>query len=54
MQTLAVALIVLAALAFVLRKYLPARWRQRLGLRTNAASGCHDCAQCDGCGPDRP
>jgi hypothetical protein len=62
MQQIIVALIVLAALARVLWKYLPARWRQRLttylGLRAGPADAdnCHGCDGCQSgsaCGPDR-
>ena len=63
MQQTAVALIVLAALAFAAWRFMPARWRRplavrlaaRLGLRPRAAtpggcSGCQGCARANACG----
>jgi len=58
MQEIAVALIVLAALAFAAWHFMPARWRRRaaarLGLGARAANigNCHACDECGQCGSD--
>ena len=57
MQEIAVALIVLAALAFAIWRFIPARWRRaaaaRLGLNARIANAgsCHGCNECSGCKP---
>ncbi|MFV0679216.1 MAG: hypothetical protein ACK5NW_02780 [Ottowia sp.] len=53
MQQAVVALMVVLALLYVVWKYLPARWRQRLAARLGLSErmvqggGCHDCHACD-------
>jgi hypothetical protein len=45
-QELLVGLIVLLAALYALRQWLPATWRERLGLK--AAAGCGACKACGG------
>ena len=60
MQEITVALIVLAALAFAVWNFMPARWRRRaaaqLGLGERAANigNCHSCDDCSACKPAGP
>ena len=51
-QQIIVALIVLAAALYVAWRYLPARWRERLGLAPAPGCGRDDggCGSCGGCG----
>lgn len=50
LQELIVALIVVAAVAYVAWRYLPAAWRQRLGrVHPGLAQGPGGCGSGDGC-----
>ena len=50
LQELIVALIVIAAVAYVTWRYLPAAWRQRLGrVHPGLAQGPGGCGSGDGC-----
>jgi hypothetical protein len=54
LQTLVVALCVLAALAYLLRP-LVQRWRaRRQGLVKPVEGACSACSNCSGCAPRRP
>jgi len=54
LQTLLVALCVLAALAYLLRPAVQ-RWRaRRRGLPGAAEGACSACSNCSGCAPRRP
>ena len=44
-----VGLIVGLAVLYLAWRWLPARWRQRLGLRASRAKETSDCATCSGC-----
>lgn len=53
LQEWLVGLIVAIALAMVLWRFMPTRWRQalarRLGVRASAGGGCHACDDCGAC-----
>jgi len=54
LQTITVALCVMAALGYLLRP-LVQRWRaRRRGLPGAAEGGCSACSNCSGCAPRRP
>jgi len=48
-QELWVGLIVGLAALYLVWRWLPAGWRQRLGIRPSRAKGASDCATCSGC-----
>ncbi len=46
-------LIVAVAALYLVWRWLPARWRRRLGARTpESAGGCGSCSACGGCAGD--
>lgn len=50
-QQIIVALIVIAAALYVVWRYLPRRWRERLGLAQAPGCGGDDgCGSCGSCG----
>lgn len=44
-----VGLIVALAALYLVWRWLPARWRRRLGLRAPSVKDSSDCATCSGC-----